>query len=388
MQVLSVHNYYQIRGGEDESTQAEIQLLRDMGHSVEIYEETNQRMEEFSAPHLAGRTIWSREAYQIVQEKLRRSPTHLVHVQNFFPLISPSIYYAAQAEKVPVIQSLRNYRLICPNGLFFRQGRVCEDCMGKPIPYPGIVHACYRDNRAASAVTAAMLTIHRTFNTWLAQVNLFVTLSQFARQKFIEAGWPPEKIVVKPNFVAPDPGIGSGTGGYALYVGRLSAEKGLDVLLQAWEQLSQPFPLKIIGDGPLSDLVADSTQRMPQVEWLGRQPKTDVYDLMGEASFLIFPSKWYETFGRVAVEAFAKGTPVIAADIGAIAELIEEGRTGLKFRASDPEDLAAKVEWALTHPEQLQIMRQAARQEFEAKYTAQANYEQLMHIYQRVCSFA
>jgi glycosyltransferase involved in cell wall biosynthesis len=386
MRILSIHNNYQIRGGEDESRQAEEQLLREMGHQVGVYEENNDRLATLNPAELAIRTVWSTEAYQIVQQRLRQYKNDLVHVQNFFPLISPSVYYAAQAEGVPVVQTLRNYRLICPNGLFFRDDRVCEDCLGKFVPYPGIIHACYRENRAATGAVVAMLTVHRVLHTWLKQVNLFISLSEFARQKFIEAGFPNEKIIVKPNFVHPDPNIGEGRGGYALYVGRLSVEKGLDVLLAAWKCLKAPIPLKIVGDGPLAGQVVEATKQIPQVEWLGRKPMAEVYQLMGEAMFLIFPSKWYETFGRVAVEAFAKGTPVIAANLGAIAELVEHDRTGLHFRPGDAGDLAAKVEQVLTYPQQLWQMRREARTEFETKYTAKENYSRLMKIYSLVCS--
>jgi glycosyltransferase involved in cell wall biosynthesis len=218
--------------------------------------------------------------------------------------------------------------------------------------------------------------------TWLKQVNLFICLSEFARQKFIEAGFPEDKIVVKPNFVYSDPGTGAGRGGYALYVGRLSVEKGLDILLTAWEQLKTPIPLKIVGDGPLAQQVVEATKRMPHIEWLGRKPVTEVHALMGEAMFLVFPSKWYETFGRVAVESFAKGTPVVASNIGAIAELIEHGHNGMLFKPSDPTDLADKINWLLTHPHELSQMRQAARNEFDAKYTAEDNYNRLIQIYQ------
>ncbi|MDY7024567.1 MAG: glycosyltransferase, partial [Cyanobacteriota bacterium] len=361
---------------------AESNLLQEKGNDVDTYIEHNDRVADFNSAQLALKTIWSQESYQIVQEKLKNTSTDIVHVQNFFPLISPSVYYAAHTAGVPVVQTLRNYRLLCPNALFFRQGQVCEDCLGKAIPYPGFVHACYRENRLATAAIIAMLTSHRLMNTWLKQVNIFVSLSQFARQKFIEAGWPAEKIMVKPNFVSPDPGIGSGSGGYALYVGRLSVEKGLDTLLTAWEQLKTSIPLKIIGDGPLSDVVVEATQRLPNVEWLGRKPMAEVYQIMGEAMFLIFPSKWYETFGRVAVEAFAKGTPVIASNIGAIAELVDHNRTGLHFCPGDSADLAIQVEKALTHPKELLRMRHAARAEFEAKYTADKNYERFIEIYE------
>ncbi|GAA6615447.1 glycosyltransferase family 4 protein [Scytonema sp. NUACC26] len=384
MRILSIHNTYQIRGGEDESRESEERLLREMGHQVNVYEENNHRVASLNPVQMAFRTVWSKEAYKIVKQRLQSSTHDIVHIQNFFPLISPSVYYAAKEEGVPVVQTLRNYRLLCPNALFFRDGQVCEDCMGKLIPYPGVLHGCYRENKIASGAVATMLALHRTMNTWTEMVDLYIALTEFARQKMIEGGLPAQKIVVKPNFVHPVPSLGEGRGNYALFVGRLSVEKGLDTLLAAWEHLSTQIPLKIVGDGPLADQVAEATKRLPQVEWLGRKPMAEVHALMGEAMFLVFPSKWYETFGRVAVEAFAKGTPVIAANIGAIAELVDSGRTGLHFRPSDAEDLVEKVEWVLANPAKLVQMRQEARAEFEAKYTAEKNYQKLIEIYTKI----
>ncbi len=383
MHILSVHSRYQIRGGEDECQEAEVSLLREMGHLVEVYEENNDRVATLGNLRMVPKTVWSKEAYQTVRNLLIKQHYDVVHVHNFFPLISPSVYYAAKAVGVPVVQTLHNYRLLCPNALFFRNGNVCEDCLGKSIPLPGVLNACYRGSRAATGVVATMLTAHRQMQTWTEMVDVYIALTEFARQKFIQGGLPAEKIVVKPNFVHPDPGIGEGLGGYALFVGRLSPEKGTDTLLTAWEKL-KGIPLKIVGDGPLAPQVTKHVGRLPGVEWLGRKSSDEVYELMGNAKMLILPSEWYETFGRVAVEAFAKGTPVIAANIGAVAELVESGRTGLKFRPGDPEDLASKVEWALTHPDMLARMRQEARAEFEAKYTAEQNYQMLMDIYERV----
>lgn len=381
MRILTVHNYYQIRGGEDECFEAEIKLLREMGEDVEIYQENNDRVAKIGKLRMAADTIWSKETYEKLQQRLIKKPLDVVHIHNFFPLISPSIYYAAKAQGIPVVQTLHNYRLLCPNALFFREGKVCEDCLGKFIPYPGIQHGCYRENKVASAAVATMLGVHRAMNTWTKMVDLYICLTEFAKQKFIQAGIPAEKIVVKPNFVSPEPTVGSGKGGYALFVGRLSVEKGLDTLLAAWEQLGEQIPLKIVGDGPLADDVLKATKRFPQIEWLGRRPMSEVHDLMGEAKFLVFPSKWYETFGRVAIEAFAKGTPVIAANIGAIAEIVAPGKTGLHFEPGVPEDLANKVKWVLENPEQMAQMRKEARLEFEAKYTLKKNYQQLIEIY-------
>lgn len=384
MRILSIHNKYQIRGGEDESSLSEQRLLREMGHHVDVYEEHNDRVGEIGMVPMALRTIWSQESYNIVKQKLSSLKYDVVHIQNFFPLISPSVYYAAKSEGVPVVQTLRNYRLLCPNGLFFRDGQVCEDCMGKNIPFPGVLQACYRESRPASGAVATMLTVHRGMGTWSKMVDFYISLTEFARQKFIEGGLPAEKILVKSNFINPNPQIGKGAGGYALFVGRLSVEKGLDTLLAAWEQLSEKIPLKIVGDGPLAPKVESAAKRLPSVEWLGRRPMSEVHQLMGEAAFLVFPSKWYETFGRVAVEAFAKGTPVVAANIGAIAELVDSGRTGVHFRPGDATDLAVKVNWLLANPDKLTQMREKARMEFEDNYTAEKNYQKLMEIYQKV----
>ncbi len=384
MRILSIHNRYQIRGGEDESREAEEQLLRDRGHHVEVYEEDNDRVSQLGHLKVAMRTVWSVESYNKVRNILRQSNYDLIHVQNFFPLISPSVYYAAQAEGVPVIQSLRNYRLLCANGFLFREGKVCEDCLNHKIPVPGIIHRCYRDSLPGTMTVSAMQTVHRALETWTKQVNLFITLTEFSRNKFIQAGFPADKIVVKPNFISHNSGIGKGSGGYGFYVGRISPEKGIETLLSAWKLLDFPIPLKIVGDGPLSDQVQQAAAEYPNIEWLGRQPLKTVYQLIGEAKFLIFPSLWYETFGRVAIEAFAKGTPVIAANIGAIAELVKNQKTGLLFNPGDSQDLITKVKWMLEHPQQLQQMRIQARSEFESQYTPEQNYQQLINIYQKV----
>ena len=382
MRILKLHTYYQQPGGEDASFGAEVALLRDKGHTVVALTFHNKQLEDIPFLWRAAVTLWNREAYSRVREAIRLHRPDILHVHNTFPLASPAVIHAAKAEGVPVVMSLRNYRLLCVNALFFRQGQVCEACLGR-LPWRGALYGCYRESRAASAVVAGMITLHRALGTWNL-VDRFIALTEFARQKFIEGGFPPEKISVKPNFVHPDPGPGEGHGGYALFVGRLSPEKGLGTLLMAWEHLGGKVPLKIVGNGPLAPEVQEAQKRIPGVEWLGRKAPEEVYALMGEAAFLVFPSEWYETFGRVAIEAFAKGTPVLAAHIGAVGEVTEDGRTGLHFRPGDPEDLAAKVEWLLAHPNELARMRKEARAEYEAKYTAEQNYAQLMAIYHEV----
>lgn len=377
-----VHNEYQQAGGEDLVFEEEAGLLESRGHQVTRYLASNDRIEEIGHATLAKETLWNSEAYRELRGAIHRERPDVMHLHNTFPRISPSAYYAAASENVPVVQTLHNYRLLCPNGLFFRDGGPCEDCLGKAVPWPGVLHACYRESRQATGLVAAMLSTHRALGTYARKVDAYIALTDFARDKFIQGGIPPDKLHVKPNFVYPDPGAGAGDDGHFLFVGRLSPEKGIETLLSAWEKLDKDAPLKIVGDGPLAGVVARAAEANPRVECLGRKTAEELNGLMRGALALVFPSEWYETFGRVAAESFAAGTPVIAADHGAVAELVEHGRTGLRFQPGDVLDLAAKAGRLLDGKEERDRMRLAARAEFEARYTAEENYRKLIGIYE------
>jgi glycosyltransferase involved in cell wall biosynthesis len=382
--VLLLHNRYQQAGGEDQVFTAEGKLLEERGHRVLRYTLHNDQVSEMSRAGLAKATVWNGAVYRELRALIRKEQPQVAHFHNTFPLISPASYYAVRAEGVPVVQTLHNYRLLCPNALFFREGRICEDCLDKRLPWPGVVHACYRGSHSSSMAVAAMLTTHRTFNTWTRAVDAYIALTEFAREKFVEGGLPAHKVVVKPNFVDPDPGMGEGKGGYVLFVGRLSPEKGVGTLLRSWERLRMKIPLKIVGDGPLAPMVAEVAKQCPEVEWLGQQSQARVSKLMKHAQALIFPSVWYEGFPMVIAEAYAVGLPVIASDLGSMRSLIDHGRTGLLFRPNDAEDLAAQVQWASTRPAELNRMRSEARTEFEVNYSAERNYRILTKIYRTV----
>jgi glycosyltransferase involved in cell wall biosynthesis len=383
MKILMLHNRYLIRGGEDESTHIEASLVREHGHQVDLFEMDNLVIAEQGLFSTGINTIWSRQAYQAVRKRLREGRYDLLHVQNYFPLFSPSVYYAASAENIPVVQALRNYRLICLNVIFYRDGRNCEDCMHKLLPWPGILHACYRDSIPGSTIVAGMLVTHRLLRTWQRKVDIFYTLSTFARDKLVEGGLPAEKIVVKPNLVHPDPGVGENQRDYVFVVGRLVEEKGILTVLQAWEKYGLEVPLKIAGDGPLSSYVENMAKKLPGVEYLGKKSLTEIYALMGRARLLVFPTHWYEVFGRVIVEAYAKGTPVLVSDIGSSSALVTEAKTGLHFIPGDPASLAEKVKWLWEHPVELAEMGLNARREYETHYTGESNYKYLMDIYQQ-----
>jgi glycosyltransferase involved in cell wall biosynthesis len=203
---------------------------------------------------------------------------------------------------------------------------VCESCLGKTLPLAGAVHKCYRGDRAASAVTAAMLGAHRLARTYHRAVDVYVALTEFARAKFVQGGFPANKIVVKPNFILEDRGPGTGGGGYALYVGRLDEGKGIEVLLPAWQQVRGDFELRILGDGMLAPLVRAAAERDPRIRYLGRQPMDEVFAAMGEAAFMVLSSVWYEGLPKTVVEAYSRGTPIVASALEALAELIEPGK--------------------------------------------------------------
>lgn len=382
MNVIVCHNFYQEPGGEDQVFRDEAALLEDAGHAVTRYTVHNDAVKRLGALSLVGKTLWNREAAGEIAELVRRHRAEVVHFHNTFPLISPAAYSAARSAGAAVVQTLHNYRLACPNAMFFRDGRPCEDCLGKAVPWPGVAHACYRGSRAASAATAGMLAFHRLRGTWRDDVDAYVALTDFARGKLVRAGLPADRVVVKPNFARPDPGPGGGSGGYALFVGRLAPGKGLEIVLQAWAEHRPPLPLKVVGDGPLGDLVRQASESCRAVQWLGRRPLDEVYQLMGEAAALVLPSVWYEGFPKALVESFAKGTPVVASRLGSLAELVGHGRTGLHFEPGDAADLAAQVRRVASSPDEAAHMRREARREFERKYTAEWNLDLLLAVYE------
>jgi glycosyltransferase involved in cell wall biosynthesis len=232
-----------------------------------------------------------------------------------------------------------------------------------------------------------MLAFHKLRGTYTHQVDRYIALTEFARQKLIQGGVPAEKIRNKPNFVDPDPGVGDGSGDFALFVGRLTEEKGILTLLSAWRELftRRGLMLRIAGDGPLRQAVVDASAGCPGILYLGRKSPAEVYELMGQARALLLPSQWYEGFPRTIVEAYAKGTPVVASRLGSMTELIRDGETGVLFEAGNPQDLARSAESLLSDEvaavETRERMRRAARLEFETRYTAAANYPMLVGIY-------
>ena len=381
MRILVCHNYYQRPGGEDQVFADEVELLRSAGHAVETFTVHNDDVAGQGKVSLAAKTLWNRGIARQIAAKVRTHRAEVVHFHNTFPLISPAAYYAARSAGAATVQTLHNYRLLCPGSLFLRDGKVCTTCLGKTIPTPGLIHKCYRGDRAASAVTVGMLATHKIARTYHRAVDLYVALTQFARQKFVEGGFPAHKIVTKPNFILSDHGAGTGAGGYALYVGRLDEGKGIEVLLPAWKKVTGNHELRILGDGLLAPLVREAAASDTRINWLGRQPMEAVFKAMGDAAFMILSSVWFEAMPRTIVEAYSRGTPIVASRIGALAELIEPGKTGYHFTPGDPTDLARQLQIALDRPAETQQMRAQCRSVFESHYTARENVNLLERVY-------
>ena len=376
--VLIVHNRYQQAGGEDEVVAAELALLQRHGHAARVYERHNDEIGARGGPSLAVRTLWNQRTYRDVRQALAEHRADVLHAHTTFPLVSPAAYYAARRGGAAVEQTVHNFRLVCPNALLFRDGAPCQDCVGRAVAWPGVRHACYRGHRPATAVTAVMVAAHRAVGTWRRAVHMYIALSAFARARLIAGGLPEDRIVVKANFLADDPGSGAHQGGYALFVGRLSAEKGLSTLVEACARTPGRLPLKIVGSGPLASL---AERPVDGVEWLGRRSKADVLALMRDAAVLVLPSTCYENCPMTLLEAFATGLPVIASGHGALAEFVRHDVTGRHVRPGDAADLGEALRWAAAHRERLRDMGAEARREFADRYTARQNYARLLAVY-------
>jgi glycosyltransferase involved in cell wall biosynthesis len=375
MKILIVHNAYQQSGGEDAVVDAELALLREHGHTVQAYRRHNQELLEHPGMATAAGALWSRRATREIELLINGKAPDLIHVHNTFPLISPAFFWMAARRKIPLVQTLHNFRLLCPQAMLLRESKVCMDCVGK-LPWRAITRRCYRDSSSQSAVVASMLGVHRLLGTYQKRVTQFIALNTFCRDKFIAGGLPPERLRIKPHFVQPPPINASPRRG-AMFVGRMAPEKGLALLAD-----SMPADLReglrIVGSGPLEAMVRERFGHA----FLGARTHDEIMRMLQGAAFLVAPSISYETFGMNVVEAFACATPVIASGHGAYAELISDGMTGLLFTPGDAQELGDKIRWALANPVAMRRMGIAARIEYEARYTPQRNYQLMMDIYE------
>lgn len=390
MKVLLVHNFYQSSApsGEDVVFKNEVDLLKRSGIEVVTYDEYNDYISpETNKLTVAINSIWSKNTYKKITSLIKKERPDVAHFHNIWYLISPSAYYACKDNGVSVVQTMHNFRMFCANGLLMRKGKVCEVCIGR-TPWRSVVYGCFRGSKVYTVPVAIAETFHRIRGTWMDAIDAYIALTEFGKKKIIECGLPEEKIYIKPNFLADPPVPRYLDDGYAVFLGRLSPEKGVATLLDALklmhaaERLRLPF--KIAGEGPLRSELEHKVakEQIQNVEFLGKRSFDECMRLLGRSKFMILPAVCYENFPMAIREAFACGKPVIASRLGAMAEIVEDGRTGLLFEPGNAEDFARKIKWMLDNEDACIQMGRNARAEFEAKYTAERNYKILMNIYQ------
>jgi len=396
MRILLVHNLYQSASpsGEDLVFRAERELLERNNSDVITFEKYNDEiisLPRYKKSILPLRLLWSVKTYNQLRSLIKKERPDIAHFHNIWYLISPSAYYACKDAGIPIIQTLHNFRFFCVNGLLMRDSKVCEGCVGS-LPWRALAHGCYRDSRLYTFPIVIVAASHKYIGTWKNKIDAYIALTEFGKKKFVECGLPEKKIFVKPNFLLNPPKPEYSNDDYVVYLGRLSVEKGLDTLVEAFKKLEtltdDSLVLKIIGDGPLRKEIVDKIKdgKISNAELTGKKNFAECIRLIKSSRFLIMPSLCYEGFPMTIREAFACGKPVIASRLGALAELVEDGKTGLLFEPRNPEDLASKIEWMLENKSACVEMGKNARKVFEEKYTAEKNYEMLMKIYQSVLS--
>jgi glycosyltransferase involved in cell wall biosynthesis len=381
MRVLMIHNFYQIPGGEDSIVQAEFAMLRNNGIEVDLFSVTNDTIKgRLGQLKASVQVVYNPLARRALARKLAAFTPDVVHIHNFFPLLSPSVFDACRTAGVPTVLTLHNYRILCPTAFLHpdvrdRQRSLRHSCWWT------VPKKVYRNSAAATLALAVMVEFHKRTGTWRRKVDRFIVLTELARRTFAAGGLPAERICVKPNWVPWPPRSDAGQREGALFVGRLDEQKGVRVLLQAWKQLD--CPVKIIGDGPLSDLVRQAGN--DRIQYLGRQPRETVQREMQAARFLVLPSIGDDMFPVTVLEAYANGLPVLCSDLASLDGLVETGVTGRKFLAGNASDLAAQVRWAMCNQAALDEYGSRARTRYEERYTPDVNFAQLIGIYRSVC---
>ena len=380
--VLQIHTRYRQLGGEEQVVGAEKRLLESAGVTVSQVIFDNAQLRESESlvgdVRLGMSAIWSRSAERTVRASIVADRPQVVHVHNTFSAASPSVYAAAAAHGVPVIQTLHNYRFVCPVATAFRDGHVCTDCVGRSIPWPGVVHSCVRGSRTQSLVAAMTLSVHRARGTFRRDITGYLALTSFQRDLMIQGGLPAQRIRVVPNFLEPDPGTGLESRRGVAFVGRLAREKGILPLLDAAVRV--PGVVRVAGGGPLGARVQEA-HAANLIVYLGPLSHPDVVGELRRTIALVMPSIWFEGLPLVVLEAFATGTPVIASRLGSLAELIEDGITGLLAEPGDAGDLADRIRWAVDHPSKMREMGAHARQRYEARYRGRQHLAALSEAY-------
>ena len=390
MKILQVHNFYGSSAPSGETTvlEAERALLERNGHEVALFSRHSDEIRgqgAWGTVKGAASTPWNPFSATAVRRAVERFRPDVVHVHNTFPLLSPAIF-SAIGHRAARVLTLHNYRLYCPAAIPMRNGKVCTRCLDERRVWPALRNGCYRGSRLATLPLAASVALHRALGTWQRQMDAFIALTSFQKERMVHAGLPAERVHVKPNFFPGNPPVvpWQERRDAVVFAGRLSPEKGVECLVRAWRQWGREAPeLRILGDGPLAGRLRRMAGDGAPVRFLGQLGAEEAQAEIGRARLLVLPSECFEGFPMVIREAFALGTPVAVSDIGPLPSIVEEGKNGVVFRPGDAGSLLAAVRNAWAHQERLEAMGRGARATFEARYTEAVNYQQLMAIYEQ-----
>ncbi|MDS0132516.1 MULTISPECIES: glycosyltransferase family 4 protein [unclassified Amycolatopsis] len=384
MKVLVVHNRYRSEqpSGENNVVDAEVTLLAEGGHQVSLFERRSDDIAAMPLPRKAAVPLmvpWNPAVRKELAARLRTSSPDVVHIHNTFPLLSPSVVAACADAGVPAVATLHNYTMVCPPGTLHRDGRICTECVGGS-PLPAVKHGCYRGSTAATLPMAASMVANR--RRWWTGISRFFCISAAQRDLLVSAGMPGERMAVKHNFVT-DPGVRrTGAGKHVLFLGRVTEEKGVGLLMRAWERLDGALgvPLIIAGTGPMQDEVAAWAAGRPDVSYVGLRNKAECRALTADAVAVVAPSTWLEAFGLVVVEAMAAGVPTVAAAHGAFPELVDDGVTGLLHVPDDAASLADRLR--AVAGDRNADMGDAARVRYEKDFTPAVGLDRLIAGYE------
>lgn len=387
--VLLVHNRYQQPGGEDAAVEADSQLLTAAGHRVVRYERDNDEIEGLGAAGrlgVAAGTVWSRRSRREIDRLLQRERPDVLHAHNTFPLISPAVFAAARARRIPVVQTLHNYRLVCASAVLYRDGHPCYDCVGRALPVPAVVHRCYHESAAESAVVATYGAVHRGAGSWRRLVTRYLAVSAHLSRVLTDAGAiPADRTEVRHNVCAPDPGPrASGPDeGTIVFAGRITVEKGVEDLVRA-AAVASSVPIIVAGDGPHLAAAARLAAELgaTNVRFVGHLERPALFDVIRRSRAVVFSSTWEEPFPMALVEAAALGVPAIATDVGGVPEIVTE-QTGTLVVPGDPRALAAAMLSAIADPAGWAARGRAARTRYEAEFGADRALDRLLGAYRR-----
>lgn len=388
LRILQLHNHHAGPGGAMEVLSHERELLSAAGHHVEQF--TLPPAADLGlAPLRAGaKAVWNREAARETTLRIARFRPDVVHVHTPFPLMSPAVFRAAKRAGAPTVVTLHSFRFACVAATCHRDGRICEDCVGRRVKWPAVAHRCYHDSALGSGALVVSLLTHRATGTFHHDIDRYLALTGFARELMIRDGYPAEKIIVKPNSVPDTVGAGRPdlASPYLLFAGRLIDVKGVRTLLAAWRRVTTDrVRLVVAGDGELRDLVRDAAVSDDRVEWRGWLDESAVTRLMSGALATVVPSEWYEGLPLVILRSLSVGTPVVASDLENISkELLEDG-AGWAFRMGDPIDLARVMEAVAQDPDTVSGMRERARASFDVRYSPAVDTARLEAVYRSLC---